>query len=122
MIEAAWLYVTSTSIFFAFWGYWLPVAICLIGGFFETVKDYKSDYKKYTDETVKYYTPELTVGVILGRILGAVIPYWNIGYAFTSLADIMGPIFKALRSFFDIPLVGKTRASAESSSAWKEYK
>lgn len=122
MIEAAWLYVTSTSIFFAFWGYWLPMAICLIGGFFETVKDYKNDYKKYADESVKYYTPELTVGVILARIVGALVPYWNIGYALTSLGDILKPIFKSLEFFLDIPLVGKKRSITESGGSWKEYK
>lgn len=122
MFESIWLYVTSTSIFFAFWGYWLPVAICLLGGLFETIKDYKNDYARYTDESVKYYTPELTVGGILARIVGAFIPYWNIGYAFTSLGDILSPLFKALHKFLDIPLVGKKRGQTESGNAWKEHK
>lgn len=118
MIEAAWLYVASTSIFFAFWGYWLPMAICLIGGLFETIKDYKNDYKKYSDETLKFYKPKLTIGTILGRIIGAIVPYWNIGYAATSVADVFMPLLKALEHFLDVPLVGKKRGN--SSASWTE--
>lgn len=99
-IAVAWFH-TPYALFF----YWLPVMICLIGYFFDSVKDYNVDKEECTRE---HYYPKLTIGKILGRIIASFLPLINLilaifRYAFQFMDDIAGFLMKV----FNQPLVPK---------------
>lgn len=83
--------------------YWLPLAICAGVYFFRCVALYKSDLAKSKE---KYYTPELTVGLIVWFALCSICPAGNL-LALTF--DCAGSVFRWLGKVLDIPLVPKQK-------------
>ncbi len=81
--------------------YWIPTAICVAVYLFRSIGLYKRDLKK-CDE--KYYSPQLTIGLIIGYTILAITPCVNL---FAMVFDCLGSVFKWLGRFMDIPLVPK---------------
>lgn len=89
--------------------YWVPLAICVIGYSYRTVTEYLSDLNERSNGT--YYVPDLTIGVILGRMFLSVIPVANIFVAaFNLLPRIIGTVCDWLNETFNTPLVPDSKA------------
>lgn len=60
--------------------YWVPLLMCTISYFIETIGDYQRDYaeRERLESDDKIYTPSLTFGTIIARVLKAVIPVLNL--------------------------------------------
>jgi hypothetical protein len=87
----------------AIWLYYLPASICLVVYFIRTAREYRLDYLNSSKD---YYRPELTVGLILGRLLAALLPTFNI---FAVVFNCSGSIFAFIEKVFNMPLVPKKK-------------
>ena len=89
-------------------GYYIPVLVCLVGYTCETVQEYSAEVARalMCRERNIGYNGNLTVGVILYRIIGTVLPVVNIGCI---LFDIGWPMLRyvnrTINSIMGIPLV-----------------
>lgn len=103
MIENIKTFATSFQFtsFLALAVYWIPLAICLVVYFFRAVGAYKIDLERCTK---KHYTPTLTIGWIVARIIGSTLPVVNL---FCLTFDCLASMFKWLENFLDIPFVRK---------------
>jgi hypothetical protein len=90
---------------FALWLYYVPAAICLVVYSIRTTREYRVDYKNSLKDN---YYPKLTVGVILRRILAALLPTFNI---FAVVFNCSGSIFDFIGKVFDMPLIPKRKKS-----------
>ncbi len=90
---------TSTIALFV---YWMPLLICAIVYLFRTIRMYKEDLSKR--EEAKYYSPTLTVGLIVWMIILAITPCINL---FALVFDCASSVFTWLGKVLDIPLVPK---------------
>lgn len=91
----------------AFGLYWMPLALCLYGYTVRTYRDYRKDLAAREKD---YYFPELTVGLIVGRLVLAVVPVGNLFAAVFNVApEVFGDFFRWLGKALDIPLVPKRK-------------
>lgn len=92
--------------------YWLPACICAVGYVRKSVLEFCQD-RRNRDSALRsggpsFYTPSLTVGLILGRTLVAAFPGINIPVAiFQHLPTLLGRFFRWMGGLLDIPLVPK---------------
>ncbi|HEY9146568.1 MAG TPA: hypothetical protein VIN36_07770 [Thiobacillus sp.] len=94
--------------------YWLPMALCLYGYSVRTFRDYRQDVKRR--ESLAFYMPDLTVGVVVGRFLMAVFPIANLLAAVFDVApEVFGDFFRWIGKALDIPLVPKRKPGTEST-------
>jgi len=84
--------------------YWIPLVICAIVYLFRMIGIYKSDLKKCQD---KFYTPELTVGLIVWFVILTITPCVNL---LALVFDCASSVFKWLGKFLNVPLVPKRNA------------
>ena len=84
--------------------YWIPLLICATVYLTRTLLLYKADLKKCQD---KFYTPTLTVGLIVWRVILTVTPCVNL---LATVFDCSSSVFRWLGKFLDIPLVPKRSA------------
>ncbi len=83
--------------------YWLPMALALVYSVWSFIEEYACDMKNRND---KYYTPSLTVGTILGRLVLSVLPYFNIPYAvFRAFPKLFESMATIIEGICNIPLV-----------------
>lgn len=85
----------------ALFTYWIPLIICLTVYFFRFIGAYKEDLKLCTKE---YYTPKLTLGVIVWYVVISVIPCINL---FALVFDCASSAFRWFGRALDFPLVRK---------------
>jgi hypothetical protein len=88
--------------------YWLPLALCVIGYTARTWLEYRKELRRREDcVKINYsYFPDLTVGVILGRVFCAVTPGFNIlALVFSVGGPMLASVFEFFGSLFRIPLV-----------------
>ena len=90
--------------FLALFVYWIPLLVCLTVYLFRAIGKYKQDLKNCTE---KYYTPTLTIGWVVGRLLGSIIPVVNLS---CMTFDCLASLFKWIDQFLDIPFVRKQPA------------
>ena len=81
--------------------YWIPTAICTCVYFLRSVGLYQQDLQKCQE---KFYTPQLTVGLITWFVILSITPCVNL---LAVVFDCASSVFKWLEKFFDIPLVPK---------------
>jgi hypothetical protein len=100
-------YITSYEFvsMLALFTYWIPLAICLSVYFFRTIKLYRLDLSNCND---KFYTPTLTIGLIVWMFLLAITPAINL---FALVFDCAGSVFKWLGKSLNIPLVKKQHSN-----------
>lgn len=94
---------TNTLLYFA---YLLPLIINAVLYSIKSVKEYKRDLRA---SLLPYYTPCLTIGSILGRIIASLLPAVNVIALVRNIPNVLtflGEIFYWLYKFFSIPLVG----------------
>lgn len=95
------------SFWLAFFLYWLPLALCLYGYTVRTFRDYRKDVAAREKD---YYHPELTIGLIVGRLVMAVLPIGNLFAAVFNVApEVFGDFFRWVGKALDIPLVPKKK-------------
>lgn len=96
-------YLTSFefSSLMAIFLYWIPLVVCGSVYLFECVGEYRDDVKR---SEKKFYSPNLTIGVIAWRFLLTVVPCVNL---IAMVFDCMSSVFKWLGKFLDVPLVPK---------------
>lgn len=101
----------AANFWLAFCLYWLPLALCLYGYSVRTFRDYRKDVADRDDaEHGRYYVPTLTIGLILGRLLMALVPVANLLAAIFNVApEVFGDFFRWLGRTFDMPLVPKRK-------------
>jgi hypothetical protein len=95
--------------------FWAPLVLCAYGYFVLAVQGYRKDLAtRAAEEAVvasghkSYYTPELTVGVLVGYLLCTIIPVVNlIASIFYIGPKVFGEFFEWLGKALDIPLVPK---------------
>lgn len=80
--------------------YWVPLFICAVVYFFRTIKLYKADLKNR--EKLNFYTPTLTVGLIVWFITCTITPCINL---FALVFDCASSVFIWIGKVLDIPLV-----------------
>lgn len=84
--------------------FYAPMALCLYGYTIKTWKDYQLDTNRR--DSGGYYSPSLTVGVILGRAVVSICPIANL---FAATFDVGPKVFSSvidwLGRVFDCPLV-----------------
>lgn len=101
MIDSIKTFITSFEFvsFLALVIYWTPLAICLATYFFRWIGLYHRDLKQCNE---KFYSPQLTVGLMIGHVLLSVIPCINLfALVFDCASSVLGWIGRA----FDMPLV-----------------
>lgn len=98
-------YLTSFEFmsFLAIFVYWVPALVCLTVYLFRSLRLYRLDLEKCTE---KFYSPSLTIGLIVWMVICAVTPGINL---FTLVFDCASSVFKWLGSVLNIPLVPKRR-------------
>jgi hypothetical protein len=88
--------------------YWLPLALCVIGYTARTWLEYREELRR-REECVKTnysYFPNLTLGVIVGRIFSAVAPGFNIlALVFSVGGPMLSSVFGFFGSVLRVPLV-----------------
>jgi hypothetical protein len=88
--------------------YWLPLVLCVIGYTVRTWKDYNYELERREQSVKDRYTyyPNLTLGVVVGRIFSSVVPVFNI---LALVFSIGGPMLRSIAEFvhtvFSMPLV-----------------
>ena len=83
----------------ALFTYWIPALVCTVVYIFRFVRLYKLDLSKCEE---KFYSPQLTVGLIVWLAICALTPAINL---FALVFDCAGSVFKWLGKTFEIPLV-----------------
>lgn len=87
--------------------YAIPACICLISDVHKTVQDIKTDIRKRSEA---YYSPEVTIGRLLGKLLLTLIPVVNIikalMYLLTDFAEI---VISFVDKVLSTPLVPKKK-------------
>lgn len=80
MVEAIQNYVSFWSVTLGLLLYWVPVVICFIGYLHLTILDFNKEIIKRDEARMgrSYFTPTLTVGVVLGRGILVIIPVVNL--------------------------------------------
>lgn len=85
--------------------YWMPLAVCAVGYFIRTAKNYVNDRKK-REERGGYYVPSDTIGSLIARAVVTILP---IGNMFAAVFDIgpsmLGRFFDWVGAVFNQPLV-----------------
>lgn len=85
--------------------YWLPLMMCSIGYAMRTASDYKRDLK---ERHTKFYSPSLTIGVLVARAIITVTPVANLWTAVIKFASgFFHDIIEAIIKLFNVPLVPK---------------
>lgn len=105
MINAIKEWVTSYQFasLIALYTYWIPLVVCSVVYVIECGALYRADVKASAE---KFYTPKLTVGYIVWRVINTTLPAINI---FAMVFDCAGPVFRWLGEAMDIPLVRKRK-------------
>ena len=96
-----WINAYQFNDLLALYTYWVPLAVCIIVYVCRCAREYRQDVK---DCATLYYTPKLTVGIIIWRVILAVLPGINI---FALVFDCAGAVFHWIGRVFDMPLVRK---------------
>ena len=91
--------------------YWIPLFLCLVGYSVRTWKDYQKDIDKITvaKHSISQYSVEgsLTVGSIIGRVIGSVTPGLNLICLIFSIGyGMLCSIGELLADFFSISIAG----------------
>lgn len=79
--------------------YWVPMLVCFITYTFEVINEYKVDLRRCEQ---KYYTPRVTVGLLIWMTALTFIPVLNL---FAMVFDCAGSVFRWIGDVFDTPLV-----------------
>jgi hypothetical protein len=101
--------------------YWLPVVLCIFGYLRQNQEEYKTDVANRTEyeKTLSSpnfdpngswrpsYTPTLTVGTVVGRIVVSLVPLVNIFKGIYFLFHIGSDIVGFFNDWLNIPLVPK---------------
>ncbi len=82
-----------------FWVYWVSVGLAFFNMFLDTVADYNKDVRSCTQ---RVYTPQLTIGIIIIRLIVVMIPVVN---TIIAIHTLLSKISKFIISVFDFPLV-----------------
>lgn len=100
--------------------YFLPIIICTLGYILISVEDYHIDVKNRDEflnsDSKNYYsyTPKLTVGLIVGRLIVGFLPLINILVTiFKFLPRSARDVINACDQWLNIPLVPKPKKKAE---------
>lgn len=101
----SWINYITANLWLSIGLYYAPAALCLYG---YTVKTWQ-DYRRERERSVKpYYSPDLTVGTIIGRAFLCVTPVANLIAAIFDVApDVFSSFFRFLGRVFDQPIVRK---------------
>jgi hypothetical protein len=84
--------------------YWVPLAFCIVYSIFAISRDVKDDFKHRDSES--YYKEQVTIGMIIARILNSTIPGWNLLYAiFHTAPALLGRSFHFIADILDFPLI-----------------
>lgn len=109
------------NIWFGFWAfkpafdpfillfYFLPLVICSVTWFFQTIGELSRDaqnLKAFNNKETNSYNPEVTIGTILFRAFWSVIPIANL---LITIFDRLESFSRWLKGTFDIPIVGKAQ-------------
>ena len=88
--------------------YWVPLVLCVIGYSAKTWRDYREELTRRADcvKTNYSYFPNLTLGVVLGRVFSSVVPGFNIlALVFSVGGPMLTSVFRFFGSVLRIPLV-----------------
>lgn len=103
--------------------FWVPLSLCVFGYTLRTASDYMTDKAERDGEDSTWYTPSLTIGIIVGRALVSIIPIANIWAALFDIAPkLFSKFFSFLGSTFDIALVPDTAAAKARRKLKEETK
>ena len=96
--------------------YWVPLTLCLIGYTVRSWNNYQDDIEKINAAKTcnSYYTVrgQLTIGTVLGRFLGSIIPGLNILCLVFSIGySMLNSILETLGNFLSISLAGSYKSS-----------
>ena len=95
--------------------YWLPLAVCVVGYFARTWRNFRKD--RHERDTASYYRPTDTVGTLIGRGIVSVVPIANLlAAAFDLAPEMLGKFIDKIAKVFDQPLVPKRRESDNKST------
>jgi hypothetical protein len=93
--------------------YWLPFGYNSTVFLLRTIKEYRADLadrEEALKETHSYYHPNLTVGHVVARTLGTILPIVNIIAMFCNIRaflDLIHNMVKFIIKVLDKPLVPK---------------
>ena len=91
--------------------YWMPLALCAYGYTVEFVQKYRKELRdraKAEADSKAYYSPELTLGWIVGHAVLTVMPVVNVFMAVFYVAPrVFGDFFTWIGKALNIPLVPK---------------
>lgn len=94
------MYSTTTLI----WGYYLPMVLCLVGYGYQILSRLKKDITGR--KTEKYYSPDVTIGSVIGKIIVSICPLVNILAFVIDLAlDTLALIINKVEAICMQPLV-----------------
>lgn len=85
--------------------YWIPAILCLIGFTLRSIVEYRQD----VGESVhSYYRPQLTVGLLVLRVVASVLPGWNLLVLLFNVGyDMLAGVLRFFGELLNIPLVPK---------------
>ena len=96
--------------------YIIPLIGSVVWYTFKLAKDIKQD-KALRDRLGEHYTPDVTIGDILGCILSSITPVVNIiVFCFFTIPWFFGDLFDFLRKVFNTPIVAKKSRPVEGSN------
>lgn len=96
--------------------YIVPASLCAYGYLIRIWVDYQKDVQ-YRREYPKTYTPNLTIGSLIGYALITVLPVANLWAALFDIApDVFRTAFKYIRRVFNQPLVPPRKQSPDTNS------
>lgn len=91
--------------------FWMPMALCAYGYTVEFVQKYRKELRDRAKAEVDekfYYSPELTLGWIVGHVVLTVMPMVNAFMAVFYVAPrVFGDFFTWIGKALDFPLVPK---------------
>ena len=94
--------------------FWLPLLLCAYGYIIRSARDFANDRAARANSELPasqsngYYSPTITIGTLVGRVLLTVVPIVNLFAAIFDVAPkVFGDFIKWFGKAFDIPLVPK---------------
>jgi len=100
-----WLSSYSFTSWIALYTYWIPLVVCSVTYVGQFIDLYRKDLRDSQDDG-KYYSPRLTVGWIVWRIIITALPCINL---FAMVFDCAGSVLRWIGDALDIPLVKKRK-------------
>lgn len=104
-----------------FWGivlYWIPATICLIGFTLRSIGEIRKDFtarRRFINDEVDYYIPQVLVGTVVGRTVVAFIPIANIfSAAFDFVPTLFEDVIKKFKELLDFPLIPKPKKAVKN--------